>query len=38
MNSLPYLDARMIDNSYRKEDFRIGKHLGSGKFSEVYMA
>jgi hypothetical protein len=33
-----FLDARLVDNTFKKDRFRIGKHLGSGKFSEVFMA
>lgn len=34
----PRNDNIFFDNFFKKENFKIGKHLGTGKFSEVHMA
>ncbi|KAL4478884.1 hypothetical protein ABPG72_009710 [Tetrahymena utriculariae] len=34
----PRIDHILFDNFFKKENFKIGKHLGTGKFSEVHMA
>ncbi|EAR93838.1 Serine/Threonine kinase domain protein (macronuclear) [Tetrahymena thermophila SB210] len=34
----PRNDHILFNNFFKKENFKIGKHLGTGKFSEVHMA
>ncbi|KAL4441358.1 hypothetical protein ABPG74_013653 [Tetrahymena malaccensis] len=34
----PRNDHIIFNNFFKKENFKIGKHLGTGKFSEVHMA